>query len=452
MLFHPELAGSHSTLSRLRAEVCRQPGQTASWLLRRPEEERRRVEAYRNVLTYSWYLSRRGQSQYYRRRWEQYLPRSMRRLLFVPGARRVLATNAVRSRTRRFERNTPADPGIASYLRETRPDAVIATPLNYWGSDEVEYVKAARELGIPSALPVFSWDNLTTKSLLYEVPDLVMVWNQKQVEEATEIHGVPRERVVVTGAPHFDEIISCGGWGSGREAFCMAAGLDPARPYILYLGSSAFIASDETWMVREIASALRTHASPSVRDVQVLVRPHPAHAEIYAPLEGEGIRVFPRGGAKLAAPEFAADFHDSLLHAEMAIGINTSGMFNAVVLDKPCATVITPRYSETQEEAMHFQHLIEAGVLDVTEGPGACAGAVGRILEGRDDKREQRRRFVEGWIRPRGVVRPAGQIVAFAVELLAKGLSPPEIDFAIDALQRADESESEVPQTIQRGA
>lgn len=442
MLFHPDLVKQrYPTMTDLREGVCKLPGQTADLLLRRPSRERRRLEAIRNVLTYSAYLTREGQSDYYRRRWEQYLPPTVRRSLGIPGVRAALATKAVKSYARRAERRAPPDPGIVEYLREARPDAVIACPMNYWGSEEIEYVKAARTLGIPTVLPVFSWDNLTTKSLLYEIPDLVLVWNEKQVLEATEIHGVPPERIVISGAPHFDEILQSSDQDLTRTAFCAKAGIDPSRPYVLYLGSSSFIASDETWMVKEIASGFRNHPRPDVRATQLVVRPHPAHAKIYRNLEDDSIKVFPEGGGKLATPEFIPDFRNSLLHCEMAIGINTSGMFNAVVLDKPCATVIASRYTETQEEAMHFQHLIEADVLEVAQSPDSCGTVLARILDGLDSKHDARQGFVTGWIRPRGLHRPAGDVVAQAVVQLAQGKSPAEIDAILDEeLLRADAS------------
>ena len=56
----------------------------------------------------------------------------------------------------------------------------------------------------------------------------------------------------MTGAHSYDHWFS---WtpSSEREAFCARVGLDPSKPYILYLGSSPFIAPREhrhvtTWL------------------------------------------------------------------------------------------------------------------------------------------------------------------------------------------------------------
>src|SRR4030095_14612888 len=64
------------------------------------------------------------------------------------------------------ERAIPIDRAVFSLVEHERPDVLLVTPLVDIGSDQVDYVKAARRLGIRSALPVLSWDNLTNKGLI----------------------------------------------------------------------------------------------------------------------------------------------------------------------------------------------------------------------------------------------------------------------------------------------
>src|SRR5207248_10861148 len=112
------------------------------------------------------------------------------------------------------------------------------------GIRQTDTVKAARKLGIPVALAVASWDHLTTKGLVKAPPDRAFVWNEFQVREAVDLHGLPADRVVVTGAQLFDP------WfdrrpSMTREEFLARVGLDPAAPYVLYVGSSRNIAPAE---------------------------------------------------------------------------------------------------------------------------------------------------------------------------------------------------------------
>jgi hypothetical protein len=71
---------------------------------------------------------------------------------------------------------------------------VLITPLINLGSSQIEYQRAARRLGIPTALCVWSWDHLSSKALIRDAPDRVFVWNDVQRREALELHGLPADR------------------------------------------------------------------------------------------------------------------------------------------------------------------------------------------------------------------------------------------------------------------
>ena len=86
------------------------------------------------------------------------------------------------------ERAIPIDRGCLDLVTTRRPDVVLVTPLVDIGSDQVDFVKAARRLGVRSALPVLSWDNLTNKGLIRVQPDKVFVWNEAQKREAVDLH------------------------------------------------------------------------------------------------------------------------------------------------------------------------------------------------------------------------------------------------------------------------
>ena len=106
---------------------------------------------------------------------------------------------------RTLERYVPEDPAIREFITSHTPDVVLITPLINLGSSQIEYQRAARGLGIPNALCVWSWDHLSSKALIRDWPDRVFVWNDVQRQEALNLHGVPADRIVVTGAQCFDQ-------------------------------------------------------------------------------------------------------------------------------------------------------------------------------------------------------------------------------------------------------
>src|SRR5437773_1192433 len=79
-------------------------------------------------------------------------------------------------------------------------DAILVLSRCALGGSEPDVIKASRVLGLPSIMLVISWDNLSSKAILNEHPDRLLVWNEVQVGEAVEQHGVEPHRVVALGA------------------------------------------------------------------------------------------------------------------------------------------------------------------------------------------------------------------------------------------------------------
>ena len=409
------------------------PNLATGFTSRRADGWRRSLFAKREMLSYSSYLHRGDQSEYYLKRWEKYLPSPVRSFVRRSKlARWLVGSSLTQVGLRAYERLVPPDKEIIRWLKQNRPDVVVASPMNMRFCEEVEYVKAAHALGIPTVVPVYSWDNLTTKGLYQVIPDVVLAWNQAQYKEATQIHQVPPERVVITGAPRFDEWFTVGRLGLEREVFCKQAGINSARPYVLYLGSSANIAQDETWLVHELASSLKASPVPELAHMQVLVRPHPANVKIYEQLAMENVVVWPKGRTAIDTNEFLQGFYNSLQHCVATVGINTTGMIDAIINNRPGITIMTDYYQKTQMEAVHFRQLIKADVLEVTRSISECLSTIERIRQGGDLKQADRQRFVLDYIRPRGLKRPAGEVVARAIELAGMGKSGTEINAELE--------------------
>jgi hypothetical protein len=429
------LFGRESGVSRFNRVVERLEEQDGvdvelGWLTKRSDRWRRIVLVTRALRSYSNYLRDLEQSDFYRRRWERRLEEDLRgpvrsrlqSLLRSAFARRVLAADPVFRGLTALERRVPPAEEITRDVVTQRPDVVVASPANLKDSVEIEYVKAARHLGIPSVVPVLSWDNLTTKGLIHVVPDLTLAWNDTQRDEAVRIHGIPPEQVAVTGSPFFDPWFKPPVDHEPRDAFCRRVGLDPQQPFVVYLGSSKNIASDETWLVSALARELRNAADPKLRSMQLVVRPHPANAKVYAAFDEPNAVVWPKAGRLPDSEAARQDFRATLEHAVAAVGINTSGMIDAVVANRPCVALMVPEYDATQRHALHFKYLVQARTLELAESPASCAEVLLALMRGADSTREARRRFVESFVRPRGLDVPAGVVAARAIELAAQAL------------------------------
>lgn len=391
------------------------------WSARRTGLMRNQLFGLRELYSYSSYLQRPEQSDFYLNRWRNYLPPSVRKIVAKPLANLLLASGLASKLFSIFESLYPASPEIIADICKSKPDLIIASPGNMRFDEEIEYIKAGKALGIPTAILVLSWDNLTTKGLFHIKPDLLLCWNQAHADEATAVHGIDPDRVLQIGSTFFDKWFDADRLMLGRKTFCERVGLDPERPFFLYLGSSSNIAHDESWLAEEVYEAMRKHPDPVLASAQLLVRPHPANAKNYSRLEGsEGLAIWPKTGTLPESDEAQSDFINSVRHAVAAMGINTSGMMDNIILGRPCIALMTERYVKTQDKAVHFGHLYKSGSLEIARDGASCADLLSGLLDGHDEKGGVRDAFVQQFFRPYGLAHSAGKLGAMALESLAQ--------------------------------
>jgi hypothetical protein len=312
------------------------------------------------------------------------------------------------------EETIPSDAGIEAFLRSEEPDLMLVTPLIWTGSSQPDYVKSARTLGLPVGFPVFSWDNLSTKGLIQVPPDRVLVWNERQRIEAVEMHGMPQERVVVTGAPRFDEFFTIRPELS-RDAFCAAHRFDPAQPIVMYLCSSEFVAHEERDFVLRWVDEVRQ--APALRGCNVLVRPHPREQAQWKKLDAP-----PRVAVSFPqAMNADQSLYESLHHSAAAVGLNTSAQLEAAIVGRPVLTVLAPEFAEGQQGTLHFSYLLKegGGFVEVAGDFDAHRRQLSAAVSGDYDPRAIRD-FVGRFLRPHGLDRPATPYMVEAIEALAE--------------------------------
>ena len=322
------------------------------------------------------------------------------------------------------DRAVPRPPAPGRYLERTRPDVVAVCDYGIAGSLYSTYVEAARRHGIPVATCVASWDNLTSRQLLGAEPDALLVWNEQQREEAVEIHGVSPGTVVITGAQCFDHWFD---WTPRpRREFCRRVGLDPERPFALWVGGALAPAElTEAQFVAEWLAALRASEDPGLRELGVLLRPHPKRFDEWQAEDlrrFDGIEMWPREASAFpTGPEERADFFDSIFHSVAVLGINTSAMIEAAIVGRPVLGIRPDVFRDSHEGSIHFAYIAEdeggfvraAGSID--EHLAQLRGALGPDTAA---LAERNRAFVARFVRPRGVDRRATDVFVEELERL----------------------------------
>jgi hypothetical protein len=310
---------------------------------------------------------------------------------------------------RHLERLLPPPPGLTAAIDALDLDAVLLVTRCTLGGFEPDVIKAARQLGLPSSMLVWSWDNLSSKAVLNEHPDRLLVWNDLQAAEAVRLHGISPDRITVVGAANFDRFFE-----EVRGARQPATATESAT--VLYLGSSPNVAPNEPQVFDRWLAAVRTSGDPALRDAAVKVRPHPG-ARTWRTWSPPDERV------RLMIAPTKTDLHELaqlLAEAKAVVALNTSAEIEAAIADRPVLTFRAGPEAAGQEGSLHFKYLLEqeGGFVIDALTLEEHVQKLGAVLRGEHDLTPLRE-FVGRFVRPAGLEHPVAPQIASAVLELA---------------------------------
>lgn len=326
---------------------------------------------------------------------------------------------------RLIERALPRVAELDALVRDRRPDVVLVTPLLRLGSSQIEVLRSARAHGARTALCVASWDHLSSKSRMGELPHRVFVWNETQKREAVELHGVAPDRVSVTGAQCYDQ------WFDRtprrtRDEFCAMVGLPSDRPFVLYACSALSPERPtEAAFVRRWIEAIRASGDPVLRTASVLIRPHPQRLAEWQETDLSDLPNVAVYGSHPLDEESKDEYFDSLYHCSAVVGLLTSVFLEASILGRPVHTVILPEFYDRQQSLFHFEYLLTVGgglLRHADSLEGHCAQLAASL--GAPARGDLNAEFVRAFLRPHGLERPATEVFVEAVEAFGREPEP----------------------------
>lgn len=330
----------------------------------------------------------------------------------------------------RIDHAVPPSPSIERFLDAERPDVVIVTPLvGLVVSSQLDLLRAAQARRIPTGVAVWSWDHLSSKAIIRDWPDRLFVWNNVQREEAVAMHGIPEDRIVVTGAQNFDR------WfdrqpSLPRPAFVARVGLPDTQPYVLWVCSALFPGSpSEAEFVMQWIAQLRQSADPMLRDLAVLIRPHPSRAKEWETVDWARYGRTAFWGGNPIDEQSRNDYFDSLHYSAAVVGLNTSAFIEAGIVGRPVMAIMPEAFRMNQEGTLHFKYLqtVGGGLLTTSRTLAEHEGQLSAMLAGPPvEVLARQQRFVEAFVRPRGLHVPATGVMVEAVEALGT-LRPPAL-------------------------
>jgi len=363
------------------------------------------------------------------------VPGLLRRITEWPLVRGCTGRRTLVACLRIIERVLPRQHTLDALMREYRPDLVMVTPLVHLGSNQVEVLRSARAFGVRTALCVASWDHLSSKARISEVPDRVFVWNEIQTREATELHGISADRLRMTGAQCYDQ------WFDRvpvrtREQFCETMNLPRDRPFLLYACSALYpIAPVEAQFVRRWIEEIRASEDLALRSAGILIRSHPSRLDEWREVDLSDLPDVTLCGSLPIDIGTKVDYFESLCYSAAVVGLNTSAFLEAAIVGRPVHSLVVREFSERQEGTLHFHYLLSAG------------GGVLRVARNFDEHRTQlltslrepqrtdlNAEFVTAFIRPHGLRTPATPLFIEAVDELLQSPSPAPVGLPVWAI------------------
>lgn len=315
----------------------------------------------------------------------------------------------------------PRSSAMDRFLAEHRPDVALFASVTNPRSPQLDHLRSARALGIPSGVCVYSWDHLSSKALIRVAPDRVFVWNDVQKREAVNLHGLPADSVVVTGAQVYDQ------WftrqpSRSRAAFAAAVGVPADRALILYVCSALSPDPGEATFVHDWIATIRQSSDQRVRDAAVLIRPHPERRREWQNVAWPDLGPVVVAGANPVSADAKADYFDALHYSAAVVGLVTSAFLEAAIAGAPVLTITPPHLRAHQEGMLHFRYLleVEGGLLTVAPDLPAHVTQLEQILGGDRSHLARQNAFLRAFVRPAGLDVAATPIFGTAVEELAR--------------------------------
>ena len=116
------------------------------------------------------------------------------------------------------------------------------------------------------------------------------------------------------------------------------------------------------------------------------------------------------------------DLYNGIAHAVAVVGLNTSLFLEAAIVGVPCVALLfrAGEAPAVTSSFVHFSYLLEGRFVEIAADEGDAAAVVHRIATEGDHRAEERRAFVEMFIRPHGIERPAAEVAAECVLATAR--------------------------------
>jgi hypothetical protein len=300
-------------------------------------------------------------------------------------------------------------------LRREQPNLVLTA--NY-GTDgfEVRLLRAAKRFQLPSLAIIPSWDNLSSKGIIGENPQALIVWNEIMRNEAIRLHGFRSDQVHICGGLQFDHYAGAPS-ATRRSEVLQDLKIDADKPWIV-VGTITPKYFAKNIEVVELLNEAVTDGRLA-KELQIVVRLHPQVVDdpVFGDNLGEYLKLaalspniklsIPRvlrwGSIVPPSPEDTFELMILLQGASAAIMPASTLAIDACALGCPVVGIgFDGREQLPYEQSVrrtfdftHYQRLVEQGGLRISESPEQMVAEVKAYMQDRARDAEGRDRIVQ---------------------------------------------------------
>lgn len=245
------------------------------------------------------------------------------------------------------ERSTAYYEDCKKTLLSEKPDIVFCT--NQRPITAVAPLLAAKDLGIPTATFIFSWDNLPKATKIVNT-DYYFVWSEYMKTELKNYYPyISENQIFVTGTPQFEAYYSENNVVPKQEFF-QKYGLDSGKRYLCYSGDDFTTCPDDSQYLEDVAKAVSDLNSEG-ENIGIIFRRCPVdfsdrydsvlekYKNIIVPVNPIWEKKGEIWNAILPTREDAVLLANTVAHSEMVINLGSSMVFDFVTNKKLCCFI-----------------------------------------------------------------------------------------------------------------
>ncbi|SEP54925.1 UDP-glycosyltransferase [Flavobacterium urocaniciphilum] len=244
----------------------------------------------------------------------------------------------------KLEKNTPYYNSCKEQLILHKPDFVFCTNQRHLSA--LAPLLAAKELKVPTATFIFSWDNLPKATMVVET-DFYFVWSVFMKNELLKYYpNLKEEQVKITGTPQFETHFEEENYMS-KEEFFSTYKLDETKKYICYSGDDITTCPDDEKYLEDVSLAVANLNSKGY-NLGVIFRKSPVDfsnryndvlekfKDIIVPIDPKWAMMGNAWNTVLPLKEDNSVLVNTIRFSEIVINLGSSMVFDFTIFEKPC--------------------------------------------------------------------------------------------------------------------